>query len=117
MDAPDRGNERQEDGSMDEKRAFWAMAMIGDHGKPYQRITEVTVVREDEVGTLYEADTGIRTWVLSSSTCETILPTREAAENWCADRLEADAAPALALAAQLREQAAARVAQQEVVSV
>jgi len=102
---------------MDEKKAFWAMALIVDHGRPYQRITEVTVVKEDEVGTLYEADTGIRTWVISSSTCETILPTREAAENWCADRLEADAAPALALAAQLREQAAARVAQQEVVSV
>jgi len=120
MDAPDRGNARQEDGSMDEKqRMFLAMAFIGDHGKPFHRITEVTVVKvkQDEGGTLYEEETGRRTWAYQTSMFETILPTREAAENWCADRLEADAAPTLALAAQLREQAAARVAQQEVVSV
>jgi len=118
MDAPDRRNARQEDGSMDEKqRMFWAMAFIGDHGKPRHRIVEVTVVKQEEVGTLYEDEMGRRTWAYQTSTFETILPTREAAENWCADRLEADAAPTLALAAQLREQAAARVAQQEVVSV
>ena len=102
---------------MDEQRMFLAMALISDHGKPFHRITEVVVVQQDSIGMLYEADTGSRTWVFRSSTCETILPTREAAENWCANRLEADAAPTLALAAQLRDQAAARVAQQEVVSV
>jgi hypothetical protein len=103
---------------MDEQQTmFLAVAFISDHGKPYQRIAEVTVIQRDDAGTLYEDAMGRRSWAVNSATFETLQPTEEAAELWCANRLEAAAAPTLALAAKLREQAAARVAQREVVSV
>jgi len=99
------------------EKAWKALAFVGDRGEPHARIQEVTIVAREDGQVLYEAEGGTRQWMHSFVACESMHQTREAAELWCADRLEAEAAPTLALIAQLREQAAARVAREEVVSV
>lgn len=102
---------------MDGETMFLALALVGDHGKPHARIEEVRIVGREDDRLLYENEHGTRHWTHPFIECESIHQTQEAAELWCADRLEAEAAPTLKLIAQLREQAAARVAQREVVSV
>ena len=102
---------------MEGEKMFRATAFVGDHGRAYHRVEEVAVIDREGERLLYEDDRGSRQWTHSFVTFESMHPTREGAELWCADRLEAEAAPTLAIVAKLREQAAARVAQREVVSV
>ncbi len=96
---------------------YRATAFIGEHGKPVQIVMPVRVISESCESTLYEDSSGRRSHLPHFVEFEALLPTQEAAELWCAERLEAEVAPTLALIATLREQAAARVAQREVVSV
>jgi hypothetical protein len=117
MDAPGRGNERQEDGRMEVEKMFKAIAFVGERAEPRAQVDEVTIIAREDGRMLFENEHGTRQWTHPFITCESMHLTREAAELWCAGRLEAEAAPTLKLIAQLREQAAARVAQREVVSV
>lgn len=102
---------------MEGEKMFKAIAFVGDRGEPRAHVDEVTIIAREDDRMLFENEHGTRHWTHPFITCESMHQTREAAELWCADRLEAEAAPTLALVAKLREQAAARVAQREVVSV
>jgi hypothetical protein len=102
---------------MDGEKMFLSVALVGDHGKPHARVEAVRIVGREDGRVLYETERGARAWTLSFVTFESLHSTREAAELWCADRLEAEAAPILTAIAKLREQAAARVAREEVASV
>ena len=100
------------------EKAFLAAAYVYE-GKPRHSIVEVGIVRSDEQRVLYERENGVREWWNRGGdfSVYAIRDSLEAAELWCADRLDAAAAPILAAAAALREAAAARVAAEEVAVV
>ena len=92
------------------ERAFLAAAYVYE-GTPRHSIVEVVKIREDFGRVLYERENGVREWHWDGGhTVHSIHDSLEAAELWCADRLDEAAAPILTAAAALREAAAIRVA-------
>lgn len=100
---------------MDGETVYLAAAYYsGTAGKYVHNIQPVKRFTGPGGVTLYEREDGSRERDHGFSQA---LPTLAAAEVWCADALERLAAPTVEMAARLREQAAARVAAGEVISV
>jgi hypothetical protein len=84
------------------------------NGEPVHHIQEVKRFTGPGGAVLYEREDGSRDrqWGFIHE-----FPTLAAAEAWCADELEKLVAPTVETIAKLREQAAARVAAEEVATV
>ena len=99
------------------EKAFLAAAYVYE-GTPRHSIVEVVKIREDFGRVLYERENGVREWHWDGGhAVHSIHDSLEAAQQWCAGRLDEAAAQILAAAAALREAAAARVAGEEVAVV
>lgn len=100
---------------MDGETVYLAAAYYSDASRKFvHHIQEVRRFAGPGGVTLYEREDGSRERDFGYLR---VLPTMAAAEVWCAAELERLVAPTVETAAKLREQAAARVASQEVVSV